>query len=725
QDLIYGTDVNHLDISGLDFRFTTPAWDLTVVAWDFRTKPWSFREDAHPACIRVWGKGTGIRIANCRFRDVVFPIRLRALNGSEEIDDVLIEDNEILNADGGVVSVTGGSGWGFARRHGRIGDVRVFRNRSHETGMRPSRYGNGTAMNFGAPRTLHVAGNVIERSGAQGINVVGGKSSGMWGDVPFTRVLIHQNKVWQSMLYCNDYGGIEAWQSGPIYIFNNLSHDARGMWAGRLKMNGSSPGFGHAYYLDGGFKNYLFNNIAWGRSNDPTTKLVNCSAFQEIHSFQNEFFNNTAYNYYVGSRRQSPGAGRNKYLGNIWQSISNRVFRHAEPAKTAADGNAHHAGPQKKHFHYETNAYARNVFHDIAEVGVFETSGRWLKTPDSFRAALKEHESLACDVGLMTTGAPLRDPANGDFRLRAGSIGVDHGARVFVPWALSGVVGEWHFYPAGNDSSRIIDEHWYMADYYTDRGTYHSMPRYPLMVHNVEVEDYIDGELENWGKGALEFSSAKRQYAVASDAQMEKPITFKARRKSRHEGAKPETCTISGEDLKTPQVHRSNMLIELYVRVKPGSHGILVSKREGAGYGARVNKGGCAEFAIQGESGEQASVTSGTLLADGQWHHLIAEADRSAGLLTLYLDGRKDATASGLGPTSLANDADLCVGGSPTGECIDAAFDFLRIAHGTLADARTTVEELYAWQFDGPQFRDFSGARPLGKGRDAGAIESQ
>ena len=42
----------------------------------------------------------------------------------------------------------------------------------------------------------------------------------------------------------------------------------------------------------------------------------------------------------------------------------------------------------------------------------------------------------------------------------------------------------------------------------------------------------------------------------------------------------------------------------------------------------------------------------------------------------------------------------------------------------SLADARTTIEELYAWQFDGPALRDMRGAEPLGQGRDAGALES-
>ncbi|NLT77748.1 MAG: hypothetical protein GXX98_14590, partial [Planctomycetes bacterium] len=67
---------------------------------------------------------------------------------------------------------------------------------------------------------------------------------------------------------------------------------------------------------------------------------------------------------------------------------------------------------------------------------------------------------------------------------------------------------------------------------------------------------------------------------------------------------------------------------------------------------------------------------------------------------------------------------DLYVGGRPDGDHLSGAMEFLRIAHGTLADAHTTIEELYAWQFDGPARRDMRGADPEGQGRDAGAIES-
>ena len=122
--------------------------------------------------------------------------------------------------------------------------------------------------------------------------------------------------------------------------------------------------------------------------------------------------------------------------------------------------------------------------------------------------------------------------------------------------------------------------------------------------------------------------------------------------------------------------------------------------------------------------GESASVASRAVVNDGHWHHVVAEADRRAGLFTLYLDGKRDATGQGLGAdVSLANDADLYVGGTPKGGWLNGAIDFLRLARGTLADSKTTIEELYAWEFNGPFLDDFTGRRRPPNGGHAGAID--
>ena len=72
---------------------------------------------------------------------------------------------------------------------------------------------------------------------------------------------------------------------------------------------------------------------------------------------------------------------------------------------------------------------------------------------------------------------------------------------------------------------------------------------------------------------------------------------------------------------------------------------------------------------------------------------------------------------------SLANDADLYVGGTPQGHYLNGAIDFLRIARGTLADSKTTIEELYAWEFNGPFLYDFTGRERPADGGCAGAID--
>ncbi len=71
----------------------------------------------------------------------------------------------------------------------------------------------------------------------------------------------------------------------------------------------------------------------------------------------------------------------------------------------------------------------------------------------------------------------------------------------------------------------------------------------------------------------------------------------------------------------------------------------------------------------------------------------------------------------------MANGADLYVGGTPRGHNLDGVIEFLRIARGTLADAKTTVEELHAWEFGGPFLEDFTGRKRPADGGEAGAID--
>jgi hypothetical protein len=819
-NLIDSQRMSHLHISGLTFCFTNVFWDLDA--------PPTRGKDVDPACIRLLGSGEDIEIANCRFEHVHMPIRMKSVGSEDVIDRVVIRDNVMRYTDHGAVLLADGGAWGAEYPEGRLYDIKVLRNALYKIGRRPSRYGQGHAIEVDCAETVEIAGNVGYRLYGSGIFVYGGKRSAAKVDRPLTRILIHHNRIVDSLLNNNDWGGIETWQGGPAYVFNNLSGNPRGYktWGYRLQADKpATSSFGHAYYMDGGYKQYYFNNIAWGKSKDPYGPLGNCSAFQEIHGFLATIFNNTAYNFVIGSRRQAPEAGRNKYLGNIWHSIGEMVFRHANPSNTMADPNAADAGEQKSAFHHESNAYAQNVFYDIPEkFGVFEPDGRWHRDADSFRNALGRARTLG-DLGSVAQQSPLKAPATGDFRPTGAA--ADQGVRVFVPWGLYASVGEWPFYPAGDDATHILDEHFHLAPYYVNREDYKRQPMYPLRAINVDAENYVDGPLEDWTRGALRLNG-RDQYAVlandsigavASEDEPEitnKPydwITFDVSDKvapgqpfevrvhlkgkaidpelklradlhwSRAGGrfggmnawggeakdisgagpyvfrfkpvSKPGLShfivtawlTPTGEwsdqtdiaryavakraaageaDYKSPQVGDSNFLLEAYFNTTAGQgEGVLLEKMGTAGYSLTVNRDGGVTFLVKGGD-VTAEIAGETEVNDGRWHHVVAEADRAAKTLTLYVDGKREASGAGIGAeVSLANDADLFVGGTPEGRCIAGTFEFARIALGTLADAKTTIEELYAWQFDGPFLRDWTGREPADAKRDAGAIEME
>ena len=261
--------------------------------------------------------------------------------------------------------------------------------------------------------------------------------------------------------------------------------------------------------MDGGFKQYYFNNIAWGKSKDPFDRLGNTAAFQEITGYSASIFNNTVYNFVNGSRRQVPNAGRNKYMGNIWQGIGYLVFHHADPKDLPADPNAADAKHDPSDYDHRSNAYVSNVFYDVPKMfAVFEPSGvgmrRWRVSAGPWRCGAR-----SAILGEMAAQPPLRDAANHDFRPTEAAYG--KGVRVFVPWGLYATVAEWDFYHAGNDPTLILDDHFHMAPYYVGRETYYKNPMYHLRTVNVKEEDFVQGPLEDWTRGSAE---AQRQEPI-------------------------------------------------------------------------------------------------------------------------------------------------------------------------------------------------------------------
>ena len=716
--MIDSQGMSHVHIRGLTFRFTNIYWNLTAAPY------WVSHEsiDVEPGCVRLLGSGTDIEVTNCTFEHVHRGVRMKAIGKQDVIDAVVVSDNIFSDADVGGVELADGTTYAdLDVPTGRLYDVRVMRNTFDHIGIRPDLFGQGGALEVTYAQTAEVAGNIFERVCAQGIDIHGAKQSGASTDRPFTRILIHHNKAVDTLLNNDDFGGIETWQGGPAYVYDNISGNPGGYrnWDHVLSPD-TEDRFGHAYYLDGAFKNYHFNNIAWGKSKGPSGKLANTSAFQEIISYQNTFFNNTIYNFVRASRRQAPQAGRIKFLGNIFQSMGLSIFRDADPSRAAA-GNEADAGPRRNQFALDTNAYARNVFYDIGlgeGFGVFEPSGRWHKTFQAFRDAMESCKPLAAEVGIMAGQSPLRDAAAHDFRPSPESTARGRGAKVFVPWSLYETVGEWNFCPIQGDPTRILDEHWCMSPYYTSRDNYYKFPTYPLKGVNITLKDYQNGPLENWTTGALHLNGSD-QYAILAHADLDRAVTMIAGR-----GNTGQSRTVSGAELRNPQIHTSNFLIEAYFKTAPGqTDATLIRKMGGNGWALTINQAGGATLSTKSGSAT-ASLAGRSAVNDGQWHHVLAEADRKAGTFTIYIDGKQDAVGPGLGAdASLANDADLYVGGEPQGRSLNCAIDFLRIARGTLADSKTTIEELYAWQFNGPFLYDFTGRQRPADGGEAGAID--
>jgi hypothetical protein len=454
---------NHINISGLSFRFTNVSWNLDETIWGDK---FALKKHVMPAAVRVWGGGIDLNVSNCKFYHVNGGVLMKAVKAGYDLDRISVTDCDIRETDQGGIEIQERIQYGDAigDEAGHVNDVKVLRNYVQNAGQRNHRVGSANGIDVECGQTVEVAGNIVDRPWHAGVNVHGAKISDNVRDVPLSRILVYQNRVIDGIRTGDDCGNIETWQGGDAYVYNNLSGNPGGFrnheWMAG-KDNPNMPGaarFGMAYYLDGGFKNYYFNNIGYGLSKDPWSKVGATTMFQEIISYQNSFFNNTAYNFVKGTRRQAPQAGRNKFLGNVWDGIGDWVFWHTTPARSAAQGNERDAGTVRNHYALETNAFTGNVFWDITgKYGSFKPSGQWNETFEDSRKVLQETGAIASDLGVVAKASPLQDPEKRDFRLSNHSAAIDQGVKVFVPWGLYGTVGEWNFYSVGNDPTNLID----------------------------------------------------------------------------------------------------------------------------------------------------------------------------------------------------------------------------------------------------------------------------
>ena len=704
-------DQHDIVVSGLEFRYNSPE--------GLMPREWTVGNGSPAPCIRVVGNCSNITVKNCKFYHVAAAFDAGPRHGveggpaNESLDNIRFTDNDIRHASRAeTIAIHGGSQAKKGDPCGQLKHVEVLRNRVVDTGFRHGycAWCSIPAIVVSWPETCEIAGNIVDTSFGNGIVTYGGKGSGCCNVAPLTRMLVHHNQLDNTMLGCNDYGGLEHFQGGPVYLYNNITRNAVGN-----RTLGSELGYN--LYLDGGFKCYAFNNIIAGLVKPGQPDYYNHCGYFMVFGFMDQLFNNTIYHFKNDIGGNS--GNRSNILGNLMLDCQESFIGQNRPGDVSMMG-GHDTGETGR-MGIPTMAYGSNVFYgnpkDFGCVAGTSSTGSYNgapvvpgKTLEELRDKLQAEKCRLATLGWRAADSPVVDPARKDYRLTANSAAKGRGVKYFVPWALARTVGEWNFYRGTANPQVVLGEGYYMTDEYLNRDMYYFIPRNDLIVSNCTGKDYVAGPLEDWIEGALAFDG-KERVATLSHAELIKNMEYPGKTRVAYDGSKRETV-----DMDT-----NNFLIEIVFRTEPGqSQGVLTAKLAQSGYELSVAPSGgvCLKLVA---NGAQAAATSTAKVNDGKWHHVLAEADRAAGKTRLYVDGKAagEGKLHGLAKDApLSNQADFIVGKDLFG-----AVDFLRVCRSTLAESKTTFQELYAWEFNGPFLRDFTGKAPANGKRDAGAMQ--
>lgn len=657
-------------ISGLNFAFTTS--DV------LRTNS---RDGI--GVIQLSGTCYNVEVSHNKFSYVVGAVAAKNPSIAEQTShSIVVSDNDIKVADDMAIAFS---------NEGRIffDKVKILRNRIYDNGGRHlSRWTSAIPAIAGNLIDAEVAGNIVDRSWGSALNIFWGKTGrDSITSLPFIRGFIHHNKATNTLIGTHDYGGIENWQGGPVYCYNNISHNA---WGYRPRSDDSQ---GYNFYFDGSFKYYLFNNIASGLSWKQAR-----SGYMTVLGFYNMTVHNTGYNmtsFSHGAVNDLDSNGHNAYLSNLGDSVSFMFKTSMKPEYAAFESIGNNVASKTP---FKANLLTvdslKKRFWNYTYVVDFET---YKKSVQSFKPQLGT-------VGIEAKEPVLPYAYKHDFRPALGSAAINMGVKFFASFPLYENVGEWNFYKHPADSSVIMADNFYMSDDYKWRNTYVDVAKNNLKAHGITLNNFVKGYLEDWTEGALQFDG-KQTYCTL------------------------DNTATSSKNCTNVNMSTNNFIIEAFFRTEKGhKNGVLVAKYDpsGNGYMLDIDQDGKPRLSLIASGKPVYSESGAIALNDGKWHHLLAEVNRS-GKTNIYIDGvLRNGQSVGKYPTpemSLSNNADLLVGKSPVGNYFNGALDFLRISRGTLKDARTTIAELYKWELDGPFLRDFTGKLPLGIARDAGAIE--
>ena len=659
SQLIHINSKSNIVISGLTFGFTT----YNNVRYG--------TGDGVPT-IKLEGSCSSIEIKNCKFMYVNGGILATgSSNANNPVRDITISDNEMNFMDD--FSILMNSSGGFY-----LHDINILRNKIFENGTRHlGRWYSAIPAIDCKLISGEIAGNIIEYSWGGGIILFWGKGSGSSLDIPYVRGFVHHNKVSHSLIGVNDYGGIESWQGGPAFLYNNISFDASG-----YKYNWDVS-LGYPFYLDGTFKNAVFNNIAYGKGWNKSH-----GAYMQVLGYYNIYAHNNAYNSesltFSGDGNLSID-GQNIYLSNVSDSTKYQFNHSTKPAGMP----------------FESIGY--NVFSGRPYFRAKVVSGSTKKDFDAFTEEVNSYNPDLGQIGYFASKRVFADPSSADFRLHAQSEAIDRGVKFFLPFPLSKVVGEWHFYKHNADSTLIKADNFYFTSDFNDRETYNNVPKNHMTAHGLSDTSFVNGDLEDWTVGALAFNGSNTYCSLSHT----------------------EASSWKSNDV---DITTDNFILEVYLKTAAGhTGGVVISKFEssGTGYQLDINNSGQIRIGLMDNGTTGFSLSSSTMINDGEWHHILTEVNRQ-GAINIYVDGVLDngltEGAMPLPSYSLSNEADLLIGKNKNGNYFEGVLDFVRISKGLLMDARTTIDELYKWETDGPFLYDMAGNAPIEK-RDAGALE--
>ena len=245
-----------------------------------------------------------------------------------------------------------------------------------------------------------------------------------------------------------------------------------------------------------------------------------------------------------------------------------------------------------------------------------------------------------------------------------------------------------------------------------DRCMYHHIPRNDLKGINISEKNFTEGILENWIEGAIKLDGEK-SYCILPDSEIKKSYSFVYNGRFKYKGVeRGKEVIYPGERRKTVDMDTNNFIIEVVLKTLK-SQGTVVEKMDKSGYSLYISEGKICMMLLS--KNKRFLKWSDRKINDNQWHHILVEVNRKDNPkgINIFIDGKMEKGRSeGVfldDGESLSNKGDFLVGRGKDGNYFKGLIDFLRVSRGNLKDAKTTIEEIYEWEFNGPFLKDFFG----------------